>query len=167
MRVLQTAAFAAFLGNLTPPVHSMVQDSESIPARGLEPEFWAIVGVGATLSAIGITCLVMLVGMNKTLGNMRVAVNSVEHALKDLKGRLTEIEILLKLRHKAEGDDDYVPSREAWLWQLGRDLSIHLKGELKGEMVSTVRGTLRDDLAEVVAERIADKLKKSDPSTST
>ena len=110
MRVLWTATVAVILGcSLTVPVLG-VQGSRPGSAESMSAEFWAIVAVGGGLGAIGVSCLVMLVGLTRTVG--------------DVRERLKAVEVTLKLR---DGDD--VRDGRQREWALAEMVSAHLSHE--------------------------------------
>ena len=47
----------------------------------MTPEFWAILGVGVPLLGVGVTALVMLVGLNRDVASLRERMAKLEGAV--------------------------------------------------------------------------------------
>lgn len=144
MRVLNAAAIAQSLAWSLASQALGVQNSESGSAGEMDPQFWAIVAVGATLSAIGVSCLVMLVGLTNKVG--------------DVRERLSAVETALNLRAPDEADKEMAPD----YWTRQRRRQRQTAEIISHELVPYLSDHLREDLTKVVRQ-LANELRYRDP----
>ena len=143
MRVLNAVAITQILTWSFTSHAFGVQSSESGAAGEMDPQFWAIVAVGATLSAIGISCLVMLVGLTNKVGEVRE--------------RLSAVETALNLRAPDEAEET---ARGYWTRQRRRQRQT--AEIISHELVPYLSDHLREDLTRVVRQ-LANELRDRDP----